>query len=77
MKLVENVSCFEAFKLSSEYKRQKYESRMLSKWVAITPYNLQSDILSVYDKALAYSMTVRSNQLFLEASSLRKNDFNK
>jgi len=41
-------------------------------------YNLQSDILSVYYKALASSTTVngrRSNQKFIEASSLKKDDF--
>lgn len=60
MKLVENVSHFEAFRLTPEYERQKYESRMVSKLVSSTPYNVQSDIyiLSVYYKALAYSTTV-------------------
>ena len=58
MKLVENVSRFEAFRLTTEYERQKYESRMVSKLVSSTPYNVQSDILSVYYKALAYSTTV-------------------
>lgn len=73
MDLVENVTRFEAFKLTPEYERQKYESKMISKWVASTSYNLQSDILSVYYKALAYSTTVSgrgSNQKFIEASSL-------
>lgn len=78
MELVENVTRFEGFKLTSEYERQKYESRLISKWVATTQYNLQSDILSVYYKALAYSTTVSGrgcNQKFIEASSLNKNDF--
>lgn len=78
MDLVENVTRFEEFKLTPEYERQKYESRLISKWVTSTPYNLQSDILSVYYKALAYSTTVSgrgSNQKFIEASSLKKNDF--
>lgn len=51
---------------------------MVSKWISSTPYNLQSDILSVYFKALAYSTTVSgrgSNQKFIEASSLNKSDF--
>ena len=78
MDLVENVTRFEEFKLTPEYEHQKYESRMVSKWVSSTPYNLQSDILSVYYKALAYSTTVSgrgSNQKFIEASSLKKGDF--
>jgi hypothetical protein len=78
MDLVENVTCFETFKLSPEYQRQKYKSRLISKWVTSAPYNLQSDILSVYYKALAYSTTVSgsgSNQKFIEASSLNKDDF--
>ena len=51
---------------------------MVSKWISSTPYNLQSDILSVYFKALAYSTTVSgrgSNQKFIEASSLKKDNF--
>ena len=48
MDLVENVTRFEEFKLTPEYERQKYESRLISKWVSATAYNLQSDILSVY-----------------------------
>ena len=78
MDLVENVTRFEEFKSTPEYGRQKYESRMVSKWVSSTPYNLQSDILSVYYKALAYSTTVSgrgSNQKFIEVSSLKKGDF--
>ena len=78
MDLVDNVTRFEAFKLTPEYERQKYESRLISKWVTTTPYNLQSDILSVYYKALAYSTTVSgrgSNQKFIEASSLKKDNF--
>ena len=78
MDLVENVNRFEAFKRTPEYERQKYESRLISKWVTSTPYNLQSDILSVYYKALAYSTTLSgrgSNQKFIEASSLKKTDF--
>lgn len=67
--LVDNVTRFEAFKLTPDYERQEYESRMVSKWVSSTPYNLQFDILSVYQKALAYSTTVSgrgSNQKFIE-----------
>ena len=78
MELVENVTRFEEFKRTPEYERQKYESRLISKWITTTPYNLQSDILSVYYKALAYSTTVSgraSNQKFIEASSLNKNYF--
>ena len=78
MDLVENVTRFEEFKLTPEYECQKYESRLISKWVTSTPYNVQSDILSVYYKALAYSTTVSgrgSNQKFIEASSLKKDDF--
>lgn len=75
MELVDNVTRFEAFKLTPEYERQKYESRMLSKWVASITYNVQSDILSVYNKALAYYPTVKGNELFIEASSLYKKDF--
>jgi len=78
MDLVDNVTRFEAFKLTPEYERQKYESTMVSKWVPSTPYNVQSDVLSVYYKALAYSTTVSgrgSNQKFIEASSLKKYDF--
>lgn len=76
--LVNNVTRFEEFKSTPEYERQKYESRLISKWVTSTPYNLQSDILSVYYKAFAYSTTVGSggsNQKFIEASSLNKDDF--
>lgn len=78
MELVENVTRFEEFKRTPEYERQKYESRLISKWVTSTPYNLQSDILSVYYKALAYSTTLSgrgSNQKFIEASSLNKDYF--
>ena len=53
MDLVDNVTRFEEFKLTPEYDRQKYGSKLISKWVPSTPYNLQSDILSVYYKALA------------------------
>jgi hypothetical protein len=66
------------FKSTPEYERQKYESRLISKWVTSTPYNLQSDILSVYYKTLAYSTTVSgrgSNQNFIEASSLNNSSF--
>ena len=76
--LTENVKRFEEFKLTPEYKLQNYESRMVSKWVSTTPYNLQSDILSIYSKALAYSTTItgrNSNQVFIEASSISKNSF--
>ena len=38
--LTENVKRFEEFKLTPEYKLQNYESRMVSKWVSTTPYNL-------------------------------------
>ena len=75
MELVENVSRFEEFKLTPEYERQKDGSKMVSKWVSSTTYNLQSDILSVYYKALAYSTTVSgggSNQKFIEAYSLKR-----
>lgn len=78
MELVENVTRFEEFKLTPEYERQKDESRMVSKWISSTRYNLQSDILSIYYKALAYSTTVTgrgSNQKFIEASSFKKDDF--
>lgn len=49
-----------------------------SPWVTATSYNLQSDILSVYYKALAYSTTINgrgSNQKFIEASSLKNDNF--
>ena len=49
-----------------------------SPWVTATSYNLQSDILSVYYKALAYATTVSgrgSNQKFIEASSLKEDNF--
>lgn len=78
MDLVDNVTRFEEFKSTPEYERQKYESRLISQWVSTTTYNLQSDILSIYYKALAYSTTVsgrESNQKFIEASSLKKADF--
>ena len=78
MGLVDNVTRFEEFKLTPEYKRQKYELKLISKWVPSTPYNLQSDILSVYYKALAYSTTVSgrgSNEKFIEASSLKEDSF--
>lgn len=74
MELVENGTRFEKFKLTPEYERQKYESRLISKWVTNTSYNLQSDILSVYYKALAYSSR-RSNQKFIEASSTNNSIF--
>ena len=70
MDLVENVNRFEEFKSTPKYEHQKYESRLISRWVTSTPYNLQSDILSVYYKALNYSTTVNgreSNQKFIEA----------
>lgn len=47
MNLVENITLFEEFQLTLEYDRQKYESRMVSKWILSTPYNLQSDVLLV------------------------------
>ena len=78
MDLVENVTRFEEFQSTTEYERQKYESRLVSKWVTSTAYNLQSDVLSVYYKALAYSTTISgrgSNQKFIEASSLKKDNF--
>ena len=78
MDLVDNVTRFEEFKLTPEYECQEYESKLISKWVSATPYNLQSDILSVYYKALAYFTTVsgrRSNEKFIEASSLKENNF--
>ena len=78
MNLVDNVTRFEKFKLTPEYERQKYESKLISKWVPSVPYNLQSDILSVYYKALAYATTVSgrgSNQKFIEDSSLEKDNF--
>ena len=52
--------------------------KSLERWVPTTPYNVQSDVLLVYYKALAYSTTVSgrgSNQKFIEASSLKKGDF--
>lgn len=72
---MENVKRFEEFRLTPKYECQKYESRMISKWIATTPYNLQSDVLSVYHKALAYSTTVRSSQSFIEASLLNNSSF--
>lgn len=33
MELVENVTRFEKFQLTPEYERQKYESRLISKWI--------------------------------------------
>ena len=78
MDLVDNVTRFEEFKLTPEYDRQKYGSKLISKWIPSTPYNLQSDVLAVYYKALAYSTTVNgdeSNQKFIEASSLEKDNF--
>ena len=48
MDLVNNVTRFEEFRLTPEYDRQKYGSKLISKWVPSTPYNLQSDILAVY-----------------------------
>lgn len=78
MDLIDNVTRFEEFKSTPECECQKYESRLISKWVLSTLYNLQSDILSVYYKALVYSTTVigpGSNQKFIEASSLKKDDF--
>lgn len=74
MKLAKSVTCFEEFKLSFRYKNQKYESKMLSKQVKITPCNLQSDVLTVYYKVLAYLITVQINQSFLETLSFN-NDF--
>lgn len=50
----------------------------MSKGVTSTPYNLQLDILSVYDKALDYSITHSgriSNQKFIEASSQNNSSF--
>jgi len=72
--LVENVNRFEEFKLTTEYKNN---SRMVSDWVPSTPYNLQSDILSVYYKALAYSTTINESEIsqkYIEASSLSLNN---
>lgn len=43
---------------------------MVSKWTPTSPYNLQSDILSVYYKTLVYSTTVKSNESFIEGSSM-------
>lgn len=50
---------------------------MVSEWVPSTPYNLQSDILSVYYKALAYSTTINESEIgqkYIEASSLSLNN---
>ena len=68
--LIDNVKYFEEFKLTPEYDLQ---SKMVSKWTPTSPYNLQSDILSVYYKTLVYSTTVKSNESFIEGSSM--NDF--
>ena len=68
--LIDNVKYFEEFKLTPEYDLQ---SKMVSKWTPTSPYNLQSDILSFYYKTLVYFTTVKSNESFIEGSSM--NDF--
>ena len=40
MDLMDNVTRFEEFKRTPEYERQKYGSRLISKWVSNTAYNL-------------------------------------
>jgi len=43
-----------------------------SEWISASPYNLQSDIFQVYQKALFHSATIyskSSNEKFIEASS--------
>lgn len=68
--LIDNVKYFEEFKPTPEYNLQP---KIVSKWIITSLYNLQSDILSVYYKALVYSTTMKSNESFIEASS--RNDF--
>ena len=50
----------------------KLSSRLETKWISTSPYDLQSDIYQVYQKALFHSVTVKRKnnyQMFIEASS--------
>ena len=50
----------------------KLSSRLETKWISTSPYNLQSDIYQVYQKSLFHSVTVKgknNSQMFIEASS--------
>jgi len=68
--LIDNVKYFEEFKPTPEYNLQP---KIVSELIITSLYNLQSDILSVYYKALVYSTTMKNNESFIEASS--RNDF--
>lgn len=67
--LLENRAKYQSYILSDRYAQQKYQSKLESPWIATTPYNLQQDILTVYYKALAYSTTIASKDVYIEASS--------
>jgi hypothetical protein len=67
--LLENVTIFKEFMNNYNYK---LSSRLETKWFSTSPYNLQSDIYQVYQKALFHSVTVKgknNSQMFIEASS--------
>lgn len=48
MILVDNVTRFEEFKSTPEYERQKYELRLVSKWLTRIPYNMLKIFCLVY-----------------------------
>ena len=67
--LLENVNSFKKLMSSRPYK---ISERLETKWISTTPYQLQSDIFQVYQKALFHSSTVKgknASQTFIEASS--------
>lgn len=71
-KLLANVEIFKKFQTSDIYKLDFYQKRLESEWISDSPYNLQSDIFQVYQKALFHSATIygeSSNEKFIEASS--------
>ena len=67
--LLENINIFKELMDNYDYKLNR---RLETKWISASPYNLQSDIYQVYQKALFHSVVINgknSSQMFIEASS--------
>ena len=70
--LLENV---DIFKELINHDKYEVKNKLETRWISASPYNLQSDIFQVYQKALFHSVTVtgkNSAQMFIEASSFPK-----
>ena len=69
--LLENVNIFKELMNTDKYKYE-LKNRLETRWISASPYDLQSDIFQVYQKALFHSVTVtgrNSSSMFIEASS--------